>query len=522
MKRFLALVLCAVLLCGCGAKNAMGFSTVVKFRDMEYTRPDMEAVAAAAEKAMEADVKMKTTDQILEDVWEFYDRYDEFMTAYDLAYVHYHADQQDIYWQNEYEYCAAHAPELDLWLEDIYYALAESPHREALEEEYFGEGWFDDYQGDGYYDDALVALLEQEQLLIADYYDILSLSQELSEPEFYDAHAAELADLLAELTLLRRQIARDLGYDSYIELAWDWYYYRDYTPAQAEAYLEELKALVPLYESLGTTDLYAPGNEPCTEEEVYQYVRSAAENMGGTVWEAFRLMDQAELCDIRTSANKSGLSFELYFTEYAEPYILVSGTGTRYDCLTFAHEFGHFATDYAAAGSVAGIDVMEIFSQAMELLSLSSAAGGGALTELKLADSLCTYVEQAAYAAFEQALYRLPDSQLTGERLLELYAQTGTDYGFAAMDWDPRDLVTVPHFYGNPLYIISYVVSNDAAMQLYQLEQQTPGAGRDIFLRSLDTEQACFLAYLQEAGLQSPFGRVESVKAFFQERLGVS
>ena len=33
-----------------------------------------------------------------------------------------------------------------------------------------------------------------------------------------------------------------------------------------------------------------------------------------------------------------------------------------------------------------------------------------------------------------------------------------------------RDFVVIGHFYTDPMYIISYVVSNDAAFQLYQME----------------------------------------------------
>ncbi len=516
MKRLLALMLClALLLCGC--KPMVG---ITKYEDMVYTRPDLEAAAASAQAAMEAGETAGDYEEVLEAVWDFYDQYDEFMTAYDLAYIRYHGDQTDIYWQGEYEYCAANAPELDLYLEDIYYALAESPHREKLEEHYFGEGWFDDYVGEGWYDDALVALLEQEQLLIADYYDKIAEAQGLEEAEFFDAYALPLADLLAELTALRHEIARAFGYDSYTDYAWDWYYYRDYTPGQAEAYLQEIKALVPLYEKVNTMDLFAVSSEPCSEEEVFRYVQSAARELGGEADGAFWLLELAESYDISASEKKSGLSFEVFLLAYRQPFVFVSGTGTRYDCLTFAHEFGHFCADYAAVGTQAGIDVMEIFSQSMELLSLDYAQGGKALADMKLADSLCTYVEQAAYAAFEQALYELPESQLTAENVLELYEDIGTAYGFASLNWDPRDLITVPHFYGNPLYVISYVVSNDAALQIYQLEQQTPGAGRDIFLESLDTEQSCFLAFLEEAGLEVPFGRVEAVKQLMEERFG--
>ena len=456
MKRMIALVLCvAVLLCGCGAKNALGLPMVVKFEDMAYVRPDMDAVEDAALAAMAAGENAWKSQAVLDAVWEFYDVYESFLTAYDLAWVHYQANLNDIYWEGEYEYCAELAPELDMYLEDLYYSLAESPHRAALEEEYFGAGWFDDYEGESWYDDALLTLLEQEQALIAEYFDLTAAGQTMEPEKFYDEYATPMAELLGELTLLRQQIARESGYDSYTDFAWDYYYDRDYTPEQAAAYLTEIEALVPLYERVTTAEIFAPGGEPCPESAVYDYVKTTAEELGGVAWDAFRLMDAGELCDISASPDKSGMSFELYFYEYAQPYIMLSGTGSRYDCLAFAHEFGHFATDYAAAGSQAGIDVLEVFSQAMELLSLDCVEAEEAFVDMKLADCLGTYVEQAAFAAFELALYDLPESELTAENILKLYEETGKRYGFAAMDWDSRDLITVPHFYSNPMYVIS-------------------------------------------------------------------
>ena len=67
MKRMIALVLCvAILLCGCGAKNALGLPMVVKFEDMAYVRPDMDAVEDAALAAMAAGENRVYT---VDDMW---------------------------------------------------------------------------------------------------------------------------------------------------------------------------------------------------------------------------------------------------------------------------------------------------------------------------------------------------------------------------------------------------------------------------------------------------------------------
>ena len=139
---------------------------------------------------------------------------------------------------------------------------------------------------------------------------------------------------------------------------------------------------------------------------------------------------------------------------------------------------------------------------------------------MKLADSLTVYVEQAAYADFERQMYDLTGPRLTPAKLLALYERVCRDYGFDSMQWDPRDMATVPHFYSNPMYVISYVVSNDAALQLYQMELETPGAGKACFEENLTTTEAGFLAFLDEAGLESPFDRVDEVRALMAERFG--
>ena len=523
MKRIVALCLClAVLLCGCGAKNVLGYHGVVKYSEMTYTRPDMDEVAESCQNAMDAAAEAVSADAVLEAVWDFYDVYNRFQTNYNLAYIRCHGDVEDYYWQSEQEYCAANAAQLELYLEDLYYALADCALRDELEEEYFGPGYFDAYEGEGWYDEELVAMMEREQELISQYYAHSDdTGTGVYTDAYYDENALPMAQLLAELVALRQEMAAWVGYDSYTDFAWDYYYYRDYTPDQAEIYLEQIRdALVPLYRRVGTEDVWAPGSAACSEREVYSYVKNTARAMGGVTEEAFRLLEQGKLYDISASPKKSGMSFEVYLPNYYQPYIFLSGTGTAYDCLTFVHEFGHFANDYASAGSGAGIDVMEVFSQGMEYLSLCYGKAPEGFETMKLADSLSVYVEQAAYAAFEQEIYDLDPALLTAAGLLACYEEICTAYGFDAVEWDPRDMITVPHFYSNPMYIISYVVSNDAAMQLYQMELETPGTGKAVFERSLSTESWGLMEYLEEAGLESPFDRVEKVKELMETRFG--
>jgi hypothetical protein len=529
--RLIALVLCCVMLSGCsalteywkaiGATFGYRSSEIVPYSEMTYTRPDMTLLTNTLSDACNA-AAGEELEPIINKIWAFYDAYDLFYTQYSLADIRYSGDLTDTYWETEYNFCAENSPRVDAMLEELYYALAKSPCLEELEsEEYFGAGYFDSYQGENNWDEELTALMEEESALVSRYYALSAPSEEYESgsEEFYEAKFEEMAQVLVELNLLRREIAAYWGYDNYNQFATDFYHYRDYTVAEAQDYSDQIREeLVDIYCQVNMSGIWEDGFHYSTETETYAYVREMAEKMGGTVSEAFQLMDQAGLYDIAYGENKYPSSFEIYLTSYYEPFIFMCPSLSTYDHLTFAHEFGHFCNDYASYGSYAGVDVLEFFSQGMEYLSLCYVDDTEQLTKMKMADSLCLYVEQSAFASFEMQMYEIPEEELTADALLALYEQVALEYGFESVGYDPREFVTINHYYTNPLYILSYVVSNDAAMQLYQLEQETPGAGLAIFEENLTTEEYYLHSFLESAGLESPFaeGRLKTVRETFE------
>ena len=536
--RFVALILAvALLLSGCSLTELRdgldtikfllsGENAVVPFALMEYERPDLAQIRSQLDLAIQTAASEDTTvEEVVDAIYAFYDAYDWFFTCSSLADIHYSSDLTDIYWEEEYGYCLDNGSTVDAMLEELYYALALSPHRESLEaEEYFGADYFTAYEGENLWDETFVALLEQESTLQNRYYDLSTQALDYvpDSEEYYDAVAEDMAQLLVELVTLRHQIAACWGYTDYVSFANDFYYYRDFTPGEMTVYLDRIRThLVPVYRNIQSSDWDA-ASIYSSEAETFRYVRTTAQNMGGMVAEAFDMLQQGRLYDIAYSPNKYNSSFEIYLTSYYEPFIFMNPTASRYDWLTFSHEFGHFCNDYASYGSYAGTDVLEVFSQGMEYLSLCYGEPDEDLARLKMADSLSVYVEQAAFAAFEQELYALSEEELTVEGLYALYDRVALDYGFDSVGYDPREFITVTHFYTNPLYVFSYIVSNDAAMQLYQLEQDTRGAGLALYEENLATQESYFLSFLQTAGLESPFaeGRIEAVRATFETFFG--
>lgn len=532
-RRFLALLLALSLLLGAAPPraNALGFLErlfsdepeetsypVIPFSQMEYTRPDLAELQAMADKVVDQ-AQEKNTDQALEALYAFYDAIDLFSTNSALASIHYNADLTDEYWAEENDFCTSAANEADQMLYGMYTALAATPSRAKLEKRFFGEGFFDDFdtEEDWEPDQELLALTNRETELINQYYSQYARLNSLLGSFFppYDAMAQTLVDLIQ----VRNQLAAHLGYDSYDAYANDYLYDRDYTPQQMAQYLDDIQqTLVPMCVGLS----YDVPHRDCSEEEVFAYVSKLAAALGGKVQEAFQLMEEAGLYDITQSDNKFDSSFEVYLTSYHEPYIFMNPINSAMDQLTFAHEFGHFCNDYLLEYNSTSLDVAEIFSQAMELLSLIYVTDYPDMPRLKMVDSLCLFVEQSCYARFEEEMYRIPSEELSVDALCSLYARIAQDYGLDTYDgFDSRDFVTIPHFYTDPMYVFSYIISNDAAMQIYQMEAAQPGSGVKCYMDNLDNPEGYFLAFLESAGLESPFeeGHVDALAQTFQQIL---
>lgn len=527
----LSLLLAAALLTGCTPLSAADFQRIVQgffsqgaslstssnitpFSQMEYRRPDLDHLRMLLDEVCEA-AKGNDPREIMTRVDDFYEAQDWFYTCSSLAQINYCLDLTSPYWQEENNFCSNAAAEVSQMSEEMHTALAASACRGKLERDYYGEGALEAYSGEPLWDGELIALMERESDLVNQYYAQSGEAGSFLLSLLFPNHRKQ-AQLLVDLIQVRNEIAAYAGYDSYPAFANDYYYYRDYTLGQLDDYLEEIRTeLAPVYQQVWK-EIRLPR---VTSQETLDYVSSAAERMGGTVQQAARLMLDAGLYDIAPGRNKYNSSFELYLISYGEPFLFINPQQSAVDFLSLAHEFGHFCNDYATQGYASGIDVCEFFSQGMEYLTLRYSSASEELTRFKLQDSLATYVEQAFYAQFEQEMYQIPPEQLSVEALCDLYASISKAYGYDPLDFSRYEFVSIEHFYTSPMYIPSYILSNDAALQLYQLECENPGEGLRCYEDNLASEEAYLLAFLEEAGLESPLapGRISKTAAFFRQ-----
>ena len=534
-----------------------GALEMVRFSEMEYRRPDVEQLYADFDALIQEAKQSGDAASLLEDYYELYSRYISFYSMDTLANIRYSLNTADSYFKSEYDFCQEQTPNVEEKLEALNKALAASPARDQLEEEYFGSGYFEQYDDYEVYTNPEYLRLSQEEAALLSEYRALTADMQVSfqgetKPldewletddyytyigalqAYYDSYNASVGELFVRLVKVRQQLAAALDYDSYADYSFDVTYTRDYSPEQGVEFLDGIRThLVPVLEkAMPQFGFSSPSFGSASEQNVMEMVASAAQTIGGSVWDAYRFMRAYGLCDIAQSPKKIEGSFQTYIYDYEAPFVLVNAKGSGEDYTTFAHEFGHFTDAYHNYGANEDLETAETFSQAMEFLALQysdalSQRQRDSLLRYKLYDLLETFVYQGAYAEFEARVYALDPEKITVERINEIYLQCCKDFGVYEDGFDfyySQGWIDVLHFFEVPYYVISYCVSAETALQVYELETRQKGDGVAAYFRLLDRDYSAGVQQVMEdAELESPFRDdvIEQTAEFFQKQLGL-
>lgn len=505
---------------------------LVPFDEMEYLRPDMSAISADFDAVNDA-LDGGDIDAVSDALDACYLDYYNFDTMYTIADIRSCQDVYDSYYADEVSWCGESFAAVQQKMEDMFYACAASDLAQELEENYFWEGFTDDYsdRSQSYYNDAAVELMQRESALVSEYRALAAesaaslgeTSSYMQTIRNYEKYNEDFARIYIELVRVRQELAAQFGMD-YEQMQYSFYFERDYTPEQAAQYVADIRSyMVPVYEEVMEAspydDIYY---DYLDEDELLGVLGSVTELMGGDVKAAFDFMTKYELCDVSVNSSKAAMSFQTYLSNYEAPFLFLDPYGDTEDILTLSHEFGHYVDAFVNYNASETIDMSECYSQAMEYLALGyydevlGEDEADNLRRMKLLDTLDLYVQQASFAEFESTVYSMDPDQLSAEVLNDLSLQLARDYGYCdesrakyyAMSWSD-----IAHFFEYPFYVITYPVSNDIAMQIYELSQDGGTAGLDKYNELLSREYTGFLDNIEEAGFTSPFesGRVQRV-----------
>ena len=348
------------------------------------------------------------------------------------------------------------------------------------------------------------AVANPEYTALKDRNDAIELELNgLSRDELMNGDQVPL--LYAEFVENNKKLADLLGYDNYVEYAYENVYSREYSPEDVTYFLEYVKRhLVPVYNTLSTEF----NNVSISDQQVYDDYLDACSNsffdkanpnkilndfidemeMGFTSNPDKTYSFSDVLNDLVVDGNLFRGSYEgAHVTSLGSKGIPLAYFGAGYNNIfTVAHEFGHYMNEiYNESEYDQSYDLLEVHSQGHEALLLyyldtEKVFAGEALEIIKLQQLyslMSAIVNSLQVDAFEQAIYLnsydgsgadeiMADGKITYDEYDLLYASIAEDFGImedAQSNTYWRYGMTIT----SPCYYVSYSVSAVNALQVY-------------------------------------------------------
>ena len=505
-----------------------GRDNIVSFDEMEYTRPDIDALEAKAQDVEDMLGNFFKVKDVISELDKFVALYNNFYTMKNLACVRYDMDTQDEFYFEEYSFCVEASGDVEYITDELLLACSNSSMCDYLDKHFFDgllEERYSVTDGTGYTpSDELAELERREAELENDYSELYARYSDDFDDGRFKKQNSEIGSIYIELIKLRHDIAEQRNMKSYEELA----YLdngRDYTADDLDGYIEAIKRfIVPLYKKADSKKLYDRSLvSAMSPKTALSTVTSTVEGLDKGIDDALGYMLKYKLYDTGMSDSKYDQSYVLYLNDYESPFMFCSPSGYSDTVLTIAHEFGHYVDGYLNYGLNDSIDTSEVFSQGMEYLLLCNMDDAEQLTRYKMLDELELYAYQACLNEFEHEAYAMDEDELTVERLNFLYSELLEEYGISD-DYKGLDWISVTHLFTSPFYVISYCVSDSAAFELYNMELNESGSGLKMYMKLLaESTNYGFLDLLEECGMSSAISAdtVKAIAATLADKLGL-
>ena len=542
----------------------------VNFADLIYARPNLQSVIDAFEAVtLVVEENLIPIGEQIEKIRELEDDLANVRTMYSLAEIYQSKDASVEYWQGEYEYISTNYPRLSKTVEDLLVACALSDNRATFETDYFGES-LEEYADGGIYTDEVVALMEEEARLEAEYSSLGTATVEIvynsvdssikwegttdaviakAKEHFANNDASYQRVLLAinllyeqariklekplfiELLKIRRLIADELGYRDYSVLAYDSMGY-DHTSAEMLALLSDIGVytapVASELEYIAFGSYFQNTVQPTLKEVILiNNLYEVYSSLGGDYKDAYSYMLQHGLYDV---AKGDGNRFEGAFTAYLEdnnsPFIFMNASGFIRDYTTLSHEFGHFLDGYINYGVDESLTVSEISSQALELLTVLSLRSRLRSSDYQYLEYYTMFsflnsvlLSQSFYCAFEHLAYALEYDEITESRLEDVVEDAFSMVFGQDMSLEGKlEYVLLPHTMLYPFYVESYVISGVVALDIFFMESYRTGNSGEGFaayeaLIKRGESELPLADRLECAELDSPFkaGKIKEI-----------
>ena len=541
----------------------------MKFSEMPYSRPDMEALAAATTQTLEA---MKAAPNAAGQI-AAYDAHEKKMqtagTMQQIAYIRHTINTKDEFYNAENDYMDEIGPKLQELTHRVNTALLESPYRAELERHY-GALMFKNLEiAARSFSPAIVELMQEENKLVSEYQNLYAsatvefdgktmplplLGPYKQDPDravrkaayeadakFFDSHREELDTLYDKLVKVRDAQAKKMGLPNYIPLGYDRMGRNCYTAKDVAAFRDQIaEDMVPIVAKvkeaqrrrIGVEKLafydepisFADGNAvpEGTPDEILAAGKKMYQELSPETAEFIDFMFENELFDVLSRDGKAPGGYCTEIADYKSPFIFSNFNATAGDVDVLTHEAGHAFEAYRAFKQELPsllhsptIEACECHSMSMEFLTAPwhHLFFGKQTDKYELGhceDALVFIPYGCMVDEFQHKVYENPE--MTPEQRNELWLSLEKKYR-PWIDFDNLPFYSRGggwqrqlHIYEVPLYYIDYCMAQTVAFQFWNLSRENYAEAWKRYMTFVDKAgTATFAELVESAGLKVPY-----------------
>ena len=511
----------------------------MKFSEMPYQRPDLEAVKAQYSSLIQ---RLKSAASYEEAKTVFLEKEEaekHINTLGTLVSIRHSIDTRDKFYDGEEQFWNHAGPELQEYGQAWTKAMLESPFRKDFEAEYGNLMFLNAEIALKTFSPAIIPELQQENELTTAYSKLIASAQipfegktytlsQLSpfktgaddakrlcawkaEGRWYKENQAELDRIYDELVKLRDAMGKKLGYEGYTTLG----YYRMgrncYTKEDVEKFRAAVqKYLVPVADKIYREQARRLGVEyPLSFADAALEFRSGNPRPAGSpddilaqgkafydelspeTSEFFRTMLDGELLDVLSTEGKQAGGYCTSIPDYNVPFIFANFNGTQHDVEVVTHEAGHAFAAWMNRDRVPaeymwpGMEACEVHSMSMEFFGESHADGFfGPDAKKFLYSHLAGAITFIPYGTlvdhFQHEVYAHPEMtpaerHATWKKLLGVYMPWLKLDGDIPFYSEGEGWQRQQHIYGSPFYYIDYCLAQTVSLQFWALIQKDRG-----------------------------------------------
>lgn len=548
----------------------------MKFSEIPYIRVDMTDVEkrfASLLEAFQQAASFEEQDQVMARLNELRQ---EVESAREVAQIRHTINTEDPFYKEEQDYWDEAGPVYQGIISRYYEAIVRSPFRSQLEQKWGPQLFRIAETTLRTFSQEVVADLQEENRLTSQYVALIASAKIMFEGEertlpqllpfqtstdrqmrkkaneakydFLRQHSEQLDSIYDSLVKVRTRIARKLGFNSFVELAYARLNRTDYDAEMVASFRRQVEEqIVPVAtrlverqrERIGVDTMkyydlafdFATGNPTPkgSPDWIVENGKKMYAQLSPETDEFFRFMLENECLDLLSKKGKATGGYCTYMSKYKLPYIFANFNGTSGDIDVLTHEAGHAFQVYVSRDFAVPeyhfptYEACEIHSMSMEFLTwpwmeLFFQEDTDKYKFSHLSGAILFIPYGVAVDEFQHAIYENPE--MTPAERKRTWREIERKY-LPYRNYDENEFLEQggfwqqqPHIFRDPFYYIDYTLAQICAFQFWKRAQENPGqAWADYLTLCREGGSKSFTELVKVAKLHSPFeeGSIQSV-----------